>query len=315
MENLIDEYTSNEWEQIHKEFNRIKGKNLILKNCFYKNFNFIFPIFFSYKDNHYLDHAGTTLYSEQQIHNIYDTLSTNIYSNPHTSKSTEDLIDQVRYKILKHFNTTSNEYSIIFTSGATASLKIVAETFNFQSDMGQFVYLKDVHTSVLGMRELVQTKLINFVEKCDLLQEMTTQNMSTNNFVGNCSTESNSLFVYPAQCNFNGFKYPLELIDHIQTNGIHRNSTSNWFVCIDASSYVSTNNLDLTKYHPDFVCLSFYKMFGYPTGLGALLVSNRGQNVLKKRYYGGGTVKIAMAGKNWHEKRDCFHERYTLHTI
>lgn len=163
------------------------------------------------------------------------------------------------------------------------------------------------------MRELVQTKSINFIEKSDLLQAINNGNeISTNNWCDESSTEdSNSLIVFPAQCNFNGFKYPLKLIKQLHANGLHGSFTSKkWFVCIDASSYVSTNYFDLTKYRPDFVCLSFYKMFGYPTGLGALLVSKRGQRVLKKRYYGGGTVKIAMAGKNWHEKRDCFHERY-----
>lgn len=53
----------------------------------------------------------------------------------------------------------------------------------------------------------------------------------------------------------------------------------------------------------------------YPTGLGALLVSKRGQNVLKKRYYGGGTVKIAMSKLDFHVKRDCFHERFEDGTL
>jgi len=35
-------------------------------------------------------------------------------------------------------------------------------------------------------------------------------------------------------------------------------------------------------------------LFSFPTGVGALLVSKRGQKVLKKHYYGGGTVKISM---------------------
>lgn len=248
--------------------------------------------------NHYLDHAGATLYSERQMRNVYDSLSTNLYCNPHTSKSTEDLIDQVRYKILQHFNTTSNEYSVVFVSGATAALKTVAETFDFGANKGAFVYVRDAHTSVLGMRESVQTDNIRAIERTDFLRHS----------VGNCGSDgiaSNSLCVYAAQCNFGGYKYPLELIENVQrcANG------SNWYVCLDAASYVSTNHLDLNKYRPDFVCISFYKMFGYPTGLGGLLVSKRGESVLRKRYYGGGTVKIAMSGRNWHEKRDCFHER------
>jgi len=34
---------------------------------------------------------------------------------------------------------------------------------------------------------------------------------------------------------------------------------------------VPTNRLDLSRWHPEFVSLSFYKMFGYSTGVGCLL--------------------------------------------
>lgn len=239
---------------------------------------------------------------------MFNNLSTNLYCNPHTSKSTEDLIDQVRFRILDFFNTTSDEYSVIFTSGATQSLKIVAETFDFRGDAtdenGTFCYLQDNHTSVLGMREAVKTNAIEVIKRPSLLA-----------YASAClsdqpaSKTTNSLFVYPAQCNFSGFKYPLELIGKIQQNGITHTNTSNWYVCLDAASFVSTNLLDLQRFRPDFVCLSFYKIFGYPTGLGALLVSKRGEHVLQKKYYGGGTVKIAMSEINWHVKRDVFHER------
>lgn len=38
------------------------------------------------------------------------------------------------FRILQHFNTTSNEYSVIFTSGATEALKVVAENFEFSGN-------------------------------------------------------------------------------------------------------------------------------------------------------------------------------------
>lgn len=63
------------------------------------------------------------------------------------------------------------------------------------------------------------------------------------------------------------------------------------------------------------MCLSFYKIFGYPDGLGALIVSKRGAERLQKRYYGGGTVQIAMSRTNFHVKREKFHERFEDGTI
>eukprot|EP01029_Cantina_marsupialis_P016775 TRINITY_DN3755_c0_g1_i2.p1 TRINITY_DN3755_c0_g1~~TRINITY_DN3755_c0_g1_i2.p1 ORF type:complete len:229 (+),score=57.63 TRINITY_DN3755_c0_g1_i2:399-1085(+) len=39
--------------------------------------------------------------------------------------------------------------------------------------------------------------------------------------------------------------------------------------------------------------MSFYKMFGYPTGLGALIMHNDAANQMRKLYWGGGTVTLA----------------------
>lgn len=252
-----------------------------------------------------MDHAGATQYADEQIQKVHSNLISNVYCNPHTSKLTADHIDQVRFKILHWFNTTSDEYSVILTSGATAALKILSESFDFdessQSD-GCFSYLRDNHTSVLGMREIVKTKNITCVERDQFLN---------GKFSESILNKGNSLLVYPAQCNFSGFKYPLSAIRNVQTaNGGVTIDDSNQYVCLDAAAFVSTNPLDLSKWHPDFVCVSFYKIFGYPTGLGALIVSRRGERVLKKSYYGGGTVKISLSNKSgWHCKRDSIHER------
>ncbi|XP_055304058.1 molybdenum cofactor sulfurase 3 [Sitodiplosis mosellana] len=272
------------------------------RNCIARNFQRL-------KDIHYLDHAGATQYAEQQMQQVYSNLVSNVYCNPHTSKMTEDLIDQVRYKVLEWFNTTSDEYSVIFTSGATASLKLVAETFDFDDEnTGSFLYLQDNHTSVLGMREIVKTNNIICVER---------DNFMSGKFQGSLRQRGNSLLVFPSQCNFSGFKYPLSEIHRFQTaNGSTSIERSNRYVCLDAAAFVSTNSLDLVKWRPDFVCVSFYKLFGYPSGLGALIVSKRGEQVLNKAYYGGGTVKISMSnGTGWHCKRDLIYERFEDGTI
>lgn len=234
---------------------------------------------------------------------VYSSLLCNVHCNPHTSKMTGDLVDQVRYKILKSFNTSADEYSVIFTSGATASLKLVAETFDFDdSSNGCFSYLRDNHTSVLGMREIVKTKNVVCIERDQFM---------SGKFQEFGKIEGNSLLVYPAQCNFSGYKYPLNAINCFQSdNGSTNVENSRRYVCLDAAGFAPTNFLDLNKWRPDFVCISFYKMFGYPTGLGALIVSRRGERILQKKYYGGGTVKISMSNASgWHRKRNLIHER------
>jgi hypothetical protein len=43
-------------------------------------------------------------------------------------------------------------------------------------------------------------------------------------------------------------------------------------VLLDAAAYLPTHELNLTTHPADFVVASFYKMFGYPTGLGVLVL-------------------------------------------
>ncbi|XP_018567860.1 molybdenum cofactor sulfurase 3 isoform X2 [Anoplophora glabripennis] len=132
------------------------------------------------------------------------------------------------------------------------------------------------------------------------------------------NTDSNSLFVFPAQCNFSGSKYPLSWIDKVKNGALNsfiKEKSTNWYVVLDAASYISTNNLDLNKYKPDFVPISFYKMFGYPTGIGALLVKKTSENLLVKKYFGGGTIFMALSSKNVMVPRSSMQERFEDGTL
>ena len=63
-----------------------------------------------------------------------------------------------------------------------------------------------------------------------------------------------------------------------------------WHVLLDAAAFIPTNPLNLTKYPASFVVMSFYKLFGWPTGIGALLIRNDLGTMLKKPYFAGGSV-------------------------
>jgi selenocysteine lyase/cysteine desulfurase len=95
----------------------------------------------------------------------------------------------------------------------------------------------------------------------------------------------NNLFAYPAQSNFSGVQHPLEWISVAQAKG--------WDVLLDAASFVPTNRLDLSQWHPDFVAISFYKIFGYPTGTGCLLARKTAVRKLQRPWYSGGTITFS----------------------
>ena len=104
-------------------------------------------------------------------------------------------------------------------------------------------------------------------------------------FLDDADPDASNLFAYPAQSNFSGVKHPLEWIASAQARG--------WDVLVDAAAFVPTSRLDLTVWNPDFVALSFYKMFGYPTGLGALLARRSALERLERPWFSGGTVVTA----------------------
>jgi selenocysteine lyase/cysteine desulfurase len=93
------------------------------------------------------------------------------------------------------------------------------------------------------------------------------------------------LFAYPAQSNFTGVQHPLEWIAEAQAEG--------WDVLLDAASFTPTNHLDLSRWHPEFVDLSFYKMFGYPTGTGCLIARKTAMQKLRRPWYSGGTITFS----------------------
>jgi molybdenum cofactor sulfurtransferase len=73
-----------------------------------------------------------------------------------------------------------------------------------------------------------------------------------------------------------------------------------WDVLVDAAAFVPTNRLDVAAVRPDFVSMSFYKMFGFPTGVGCLLLRRARLEVLRRPWFAGGTITIASVQGDGH---------------
>ncbi|NWX49796.1 MOCOS sulfurase, partial [Steatornis caripensis] len=269
----------------------------------------------------YLDHAGSALFPESLLKAFTDDLRNNVYGNPHSqnisSKLTYDTIEHVRYRILQHFHTTAEDYTIIFTSGCTDALKLVAEAFPWipegtKQPSSRFCYLTDSHTSVVGMRGI--TASMNVLSVPVKPKEILSEKERLPAEEQNCTTPH--LFSYPAQSNFSGTKYPLSWIEDIKSGKLCPiKIPGQWFVLLDAASYVSSSPLDLGAYQADFIPISFYKIFGFPTGLGALLVNNRIAPLLRKTYFGGGTAAAYLTEEDFYFPRKSIAERFEDGTV
>lgn len=240
------------------------------------------------------------------------------------------MIDDVRQKVLSvFFNTTLEEYDLVFTYNATHALKIIGECFPFAHG-GQFVYLNEAHNSVIGIREYALERGAQFtaVSESELLDGVygsSWNNSGSNDHSGSSNDEAHNtlscnLFAYAPECNHTGAKYSLDWIEATHRGKMsfqHRGEDDSgkkkrWFVLLDASKHVSTDTLDLSKYKPDYVCMSFYKVFGLPSGLGALLVRKKGDagKILRKVYFSGGTVMASSSTTPFHAFRNEIHEKF-----
>lgn len=251
------------------------------------------------------------MYSSTQLQSAFAELSAGMFSNPHSllrsehgDNSTAAKVECVRRQAMRFFSASEEEYELVFTSGATAALKLVGECFPWQ-DGSQFAFSMDSHTSVLGIRGYATR--YGASARCIPLDEMKRlENDRHGNTIAQPETVRDdsgdppmSLFAFPAECNFSGARHSLSLVNEIQHGTLNTDEEKQrWLVLLDAAKYVSTHRLDLSTCKADFVVLSFYKMFGYPTGLGALLVKKSALKVLRKDYYGGGTVQSILARQN-----------------
>ncbi|XP_076928561.1 molybdenum cofactor sulfurase-like isoform X2 [Bidens hawaiensis] len=280
----------------------------------------------------YLDHAGATLYSELQMEAIFKDLSTTVYGNPHSQSSsslaTSDIVENARHQVLKLCNASPKEYKCIFTSGATAALKLVGEALPW-SDQSTFMYTIENHNSVLGIREYALNKgavalAIDFKEAAEssikVLQHPIQKRSETRVLDEQPTGEVYNLFAFPSECNFSGVKFNLDLIEMIKEDSEKlfegsQHCKGNWMVLLDAAKGCGTDPPNLSKYKADFVVMSFYKLFGYPTGLGALIVRNEAARLLKKSYFSGGTVAASIADIDFVKRREGIEESFEDGTL
>jgi selenocysteine lyase/cysteine desulfurase len=235
----------------------------------------------------YLDYTGGGLYAESQLQKHQRLLREGVFGNPHSSNPTSlaatHLVEGAREYILEFFNADPAEYLAIFTPNASGALKLVGESYPFPN--GRYLLTFDNHNSVNGIREFAHARGADVTYIPVMLPEMRVDASQLDFELSRPSQTGHNLFAYPAQSNFSSVKHPLEWIEKAHARG--------WDVLLDAAAYVPTSKLDLREVKPDFVPISFYKIFGYPTGLGALIARKEALAKLHRPWFAGGTITVA----------------------
>jgi len=243
----------------------------------------------------YLDYTAANLYATSQLERHFTLLRDHVFGNPHSTNPTSSFstasITRVRQRVLAFFNASPDEWAVVFTTNASQALKLVGESYPFGPG-GRYLLTFDNHNSVNGIREFARARGAAATYIPVVLPEMRVDERDLERELDRADTHAPRLFAYPAQSNFSGVQHPLEWIERAHARG--------WDVLLDAAAFTPANRLDLGRWTPDFVVQSFYKIFGYPTGVGCLLARRQSLAKLRRPWFAGGTITVASVQGDKH---------------
>ncbi|MBF6302849.1 aminotransferase class V-fold PLP-dependent enzyme [Nocardia amamiensis] len=257
----------------------------------------------------YLDYAGTGLAALAQYRAHTARLSEACFGNPHSenpaSQASTELVECARRSVLAYFNAPPAEYTAIFTANATAACRLVGEAYAF-GPAKRYVLTSDNHNSLNGIREFARarhapTRYIPITGAELRISEQDVRSALQPRMRIGVRTSAKrhvrrGLFAYPAQSNFTGVQHPLEWVDLAHDYG--------YDVLLDAAAFVPTNALDLSAVKADFVPVSWYKLFGYPTGAGCLITRREALARLRRPWFSGGTIHAVSVQGDWYSPAD-----------
>jgi len=243
----------------------------------------------------YLDYAGSALYGDSQLRAHHALLRDGIFGNPHSdsapSRASTDVIESARQMVLRFFDVDESTHDICFTANTSAAIKLVAEAYPFDAESGCFL-AADNHNSVNGIREYARRAGAR-IRTMPLDDEL--RLLDPDMLLAEESLRGGGLVAFPAQSNFSGVQHPLELVTTARALGFD--------VLLDVAAFVPSHAFSLRRCPADFVALSFYKLFGYPTGIGALIARRDALARLQRPWFAGGTVLYASVAADQHHLR------------
>jgi selenocysteine lyase/cysteine desulfurase len=243
----------------------------------------------------YLDYGGSALYAGSQLRAHHALLRDGIFGNPHSdsepSRASTEIIDATRRRVLRFFDVDESTHDVCFTANTSAAIKLVAESYAFSSEAA-CVLSADNHNSVNGIREYAGRAgaRIRYIPLDGELRLF-----DADVLLAEQSLDGGGLVAFPAQSNFSGVQHPLDLVTKARALGFD--------VLLDAAAFVPSHALSLRRCPADFVAISFYKLFGYPTGIGALVARREALARLRRPWFAGGTVVYASVAADTHRLR------------
>ncbi|KAJ6488884.1 PLP-dependent transferase [Mycena sanguinolenta] len=261
----------------------------------------------------YTDYMGGAIYPESLIRVHTNFLSHNVLGNTHSINNSSELSSRcsndARAAVLQFFSASPDEYTVVFTPNATGALRVVGESFPFTED-SSYILGADSHNSVHGIREyatrrgarvcyIPTTKTGGF--DAPTAHRILSEQKSDSPETAPC------LFVMTGQSNITNSKTPKKTISEAASLG--------YYTVLDAAALAATSTISLTEWQVDAMVVSFYKMFGFPTGVGALIAKKSFLRRLDRPWFAGGTVNVVQVPGTIVTRSDELHEQFEDGTI
>jgi selenocysteine lyase/cysteine desulfurase len=251
----------------------------------------------------YLDFAASGQYAASQAVAYAELLADGVFGNPHSehqpSRDSSAAIDAARFALLEAMGLSGSDYAVCFTANTSAAIKLVAEAWPFGPRRG-LVLSQDNHNSVNGIREYARAAGAP-VAILPLDEDLRLDSPEAR--LAALPDSDGGLFAFPAQSNFSGVKHKLGLVAAAKAKGHD--------VLIDAAGLSPGACAELNAWPADFIALSFYKLFGLPTGVGALIARHDALARLRRPWFAGGTVDFVSIELDRHQLQsgaEGFHD-------
>ena len=229
----------------------------------------------------YFDNAATSQTPKAVIDAIvayYTKHNANIHRGVHTlSQEATDLYEEARIKLQTHFNAR-HSYEIIFTSGTTHSINVVASGFSSILKKGDEIIVSALehHSNIVPWQTLCEKtgallKVIPMNDDGSLIMSVYDELLSEKTKLVFCNHISNAL----------GTINPVEEI-------IEKAHKVGAAVLIDGAQSTPHMKIDFQKLDVDFYVTSAHKICG-PTGVGLLYGKKKWLEKLPP-YHGGGEM-------------------------
>jgi cysteine desulfurase/selenocysteine lyase len=238
----------------------------------------------------YLDNGATSQKPQQvidAISNYYQTQNSNIHRGVHQlSVDTTVAYENARITVQKHLNAAFSQ-EIIFTSGTTESINLLANSFGKKYiKAGDEILISEMehHSNILPWQILCEEKgavlkVIPINEKGELLMDEYKKLLCNKTKIVAITHISNTLGT------INPVKEIIELAHE-----------KNIPVLIDGAQALPHIKVDLQDLDADFYCFGAHKIFG-PTGVGILYGKEKWLNEMPPYKVGGGTIKTVTFEK------------------